>query len=116
MFRGFRSSKVYIPLITILGSAALFFAYSFIYVSRQESYANERAFRLLSVVGDQLAKHFENLQSVMAAALVYPNDDGAHKAAADKAARYIKRVAGDQISVIAETSPCPPKWNRDGAM
>jgi hypothetical protein len=118
MFRGLRSSKLYIPLITILGSAALFFAYSFIYVSRQKSYANERAFRLLSVVGDQLTKHFENLQSVMAAALVHPNDDGAHRPTGHQAARYIKRVAGggDQISVLAEHAPCPSGWNRGGAM
>jgi hypothetical protein len=60
-----QSRRLYIPLITILGSVALFFAYSFFYVSWQRNYANERAFRLLSVAGDQLGRKFENLKSVL---------------------------------------------------
>lgn len=111
-----RSHKLYIPLATIFGLAAIFLAYSAIYVSSQEAYANERAFRLLSVVGDQLTKHFDNLRSVMAAALVYAASEDGNRGASDKAAGYIKRVAGQgtQISVLKEDAHCPSTWKREG--
>ena len=56
MFRALRSHKFYVPLITVVGSAALFFVYYFFYVSWQRTYANERAFRLLATVGDQMVE------------------------------------------------------------
>jgi hypothetical protein len=115
MSGGFRSNKLYVPLITILGSAGLFFVYSFFYVSWQRNYANERAFRLLSVVGDQLAKRFENLTSVLAAALVSSPDKSAPNAHHRDPFQYLKEVPGykDQISVIKAKS-CPESWKREG--
>jgi hypothetical protein len=74
MYRVLRSRKLYVPLITVAVSAGLFFIYYFFYVSSQRSYANDRAFRLLSVVSDQLAQRYENLKRVFAAALVSPKD------------------------------------------
>ena len=73
-FKELRSHKIYVPLITVAVSAGLFFIYYFFYVSSQRSYANERAFQLLSVVSDQLAQRNDNLKRVFAAALVSPKD------------------------------------------
>ena len=70
---------------------------------------NERAFRLLSVVGDQLTNHFDNLKRVMAASLVQSHvKDGASQGGG-RASRYIERVAGrgSQISVLKESAPTP---------
>src|SRR4051794_25273025 len=94
MFGRVRSHKLYIPMVTIFGLAAVFCAYSFIYVSRQQAYANERAFRLLSVVGDQLSKHFGNVKSVMAASLVSSASGAPGGDATGRAAHYINQVAG----------------------
>jgi hypothetical protein len=108
MFRGLRSNKLYVPLITILGSVALFFAYSFFYVSWQRTYANERAFRLLAVVGDQLGKTLENLKNVLAAALVAAIDGR-------DPGQYLKVVAGydDRIAAV-RTKPMCPSWKQAG--
>ncbi|HZT32405.1 MAG TPA: hypothetical protein VFA33_21125 [Bryobacteraceae bacterium] len=65
-----RSHKIYVPLITILGSAFLFCLYYLFYVSGQRAYADERAFRLLSAVSDQLQQRLEKLDDLMAAAYV----------------------------------------------
>jgi hypothetical protein len=102
--------------VTVFGLAAVFCAYSFLYVSSQEAYANERAFRLLSVIGDQLTKHFDNLKGVMAAALVYAPGDASHRTDTARAAEYIKRVAGhgDEISILNAKLPCPDRWKREG--
>jgi hypothetical protein len=118
VFGRIRSHKLYIPLLTIFGLAAVFCAYSFLYVSSQETYANERAFRLLSVIGDQLTKHFDNLKSVMAAALVYSPGDASPRTATERTAEYIKRVAGhgDEISIVKANLPCPNDWKREGAI
>jgi hypothetical protein len=116
MFRRLHSNKLYVPLITILGSVALFFAYSFFYVSWQRNYANERAFRLLSVAADQLGKRFENLKSVLAATLVY-STDGSPRSARRDPGQYLKEVGyGDQISVVNYNSPCPETWKREGEL
>src|SRR5258708_1670624 len=71
MFKAIRSHKFYVPLLTIAGCAGLFLVYYFFYVSWQRNYANERAFRLLSVVGDQFVKRHANVSKVLGAALAY---------------------------------------------
>src|SRR5437868_10227427 len=104
MFSSFRSNKLYVPLATILGCGALFFVYHFIYVASQRNYADERAFRLLAVAGDQMGRKFENLNKVLSASLV-----------PSSAADYLKQVRGykDEVTgVIAR--PCPTGWNRQG--
>lgn len=73
MRNALRSHKVYVPLITVLGAASLFFLYYVFYVSWQRSYADERAFRLLSVVSDQLSQRFDHVERIMGAAYVSPN-------------------------------------------
>src|SRR5437588_162484 len=70
MLRALRSYKLYVPLITIVGSAGLFFLMYFLHVTRQRSYANERAFRQLSAVGDQLARKFESLRNIFRGSLM----------------------------------------------
>ena len=70
MRNALRSHKIYVPLITILGSALLFFLYYAFYVSWQRKDADGRAFRLLSAVCGQLAQHFTNVKNIMAAAYV----------------------------------------------
>src|SRR6266404_4920801 len=71
MFKAIRSHKFYVPLLTIAGCAGLFLVYYFFYVSWQRNYTNERAFRLLSVVGDQFMKRHANVSKVLGAALAY---------------------------------------------
>ncbi len=70
MGRALRSHKFYVPLITVAVSAGLFLIYYFFYVDRQRSYANERAFRLLAVLDDQLGNRFNNLENIFRAAMM----------------------------------------------
>src|ERR1700704_5021780 len=107
MFGTARTNKWYVPLIIILVSAALFFIYYIFYVSWQRNYANERAFRLLSVLGDQVESRFVNLKKVFAASLVSSGD----------VTEYLARVARfkpEEVSVIDSDSNCPPEWKRTG--
>src|SRR2546430_2620884 len=106
MFGALRSHKIYVPLITAAGSAGLFFIYYFFYVASQRSYANDRAFRLLSVVSDQLAQRNENLKRVFAAALVSPKEAEVY---------LTERVPDlkDKISGIKVTPECPQLRNRE---
>jgi hypothetical protein len=110
-----RSNKLYVPLITILGSVALFLAYSIFYVSWQRNYANERAFRLLAVAGDQLGKRVENIKNVLAASLAY-SDGGSGKASRDPAPYFKASGYEDQISVIDYKAPCSDSWKRKGKL
>src|SRR5260370_31910109 len=71
MVKAIRSHKFYVPLLTIAGCAGLFLVYYFFYVSWQRNYANERAFRLLSVAGDQFENRYKNVSKVLGAALAY---------------------------------------------
>lgn len=103
MLKVFRSNKIYVPLIVILGATGLFALYYFFYVTWQRSYASDRAFRLLSVVGDQLATKHANLRNIFAAALV-----------SDKPEEYLQEVLKDEISNIQTT--CPICTQRDGEL
>jgi hypothetical protein len=114
MFRVLRSHKVYVPLITVLGSMALFFIYYFFYVSWQRNYANDRAFRLLSVLSDQLEKRVENVQNVFAAALI---SSAAAKNEAE-ANHYLQERWGvkDEFSDVVARIKCHGTPNRDGEL
>ena len=109
MNRALRSHKLYVPLITVAVSAGLFLIYYFFYVSSQRDYANDRAFRLLSVVSDQLAQRYENLKRVFAAALVSP------KKAGDYLTEQVPDLK-DKISEIKVTPECPALQNREGGL
>ena len=113
MFQALRSNRWYVPLITIGVFVVLFAVYYFVYVSWQRNYANDRAFRLLSVVGDQLGKKFANLKSVFAAALVASSSPTALSPADYLAGVPVYK---GQISGVESRSPCPPDWNRQGDM
>jgi hypothetical protein len=96
MFKAIRSHKFYVPLLTIAGCAGLFLVYYFFYVSWQRNYANERAFRVLSVAGDQLNRR-ANLDKVLAAALAY--EGGPQK--------YLETFKKNEISDVRSDWPCP---------
>src|SRR5215813_3858336 len=107
MRRALQSHKLYVPLITVALSAGLFLIYYFFYVSSQRRYADDRAFRLLSVVSDQLAQRDDNLKRVLAAALVSPRN----------AEAYLTEQVPDlkgRVSDIKVTPECPALPNRDG--
>ena len=105
MFAALRSNKLYVPLITVVVSIALFAIYYFFYVSWQRTYANERAFRLLTVVGEQLGKKFDNLRNVLSASLV-----------TEEPREYLRDVPAlreDQLTVTDVGRRCPQEWRRD---
>ena len=77
----FRSSKVYLPLLTSFGLIVLFSLYFLFYVSSQEAYYNGRAFRVLATLGRKLQEKISIVQAVLTASTYY---DG------DKAADYIR--------------------------
>jgi hypothetical protein len=105
VFAALRSNKLYVPLVTVVASMALFAVYYFFYVSWQRTYANERAFRLLTVVGEQLGKKVENFRNVLAASLV-----------AEKPREFLRDVARlreDQLTVQEVDGRCPQNWQRE---
>lgn len=63
----FRSSKLYLPLLTTLGLVLLFAFYAFFYVSSQEAYYNEHAFRVLTQLGESFQENLQVIQNVLAA-------------------------------------------------
>src|ERR1700704_953411 len=107
MFGKARTNKWYVPLIIIVVSAALFFMYYIFYVSWQRNYANERAFRLLSVLGDQVETRFTNLKNVFAASLASSGDVSGDL-------KQVAKSKPGEVAVIASDSDCPDKWNRNG--
>jgi hypothetical protein len=84
-----RWRKMYVPLITVLGSALLFFLYYVFYVSWQRNYADERAFRLLSAVCDQLVKRLDGLTNTLTAAYFSPDPK-----------QYLESVLKDRVSDV----------------
>jgi hypothetical protein len=107
MPKALQSHKLYVPLFTVVGAAGLFLIYYFFYVSSQRSYADDRAFRMLSVVGDQLVKRFDNLKRVFAASLVSPKD------AQDYLTERVPDLR-DNISDILVAPECQPISRRTG--
>src|SRR5256885_895991 len=75
----FRSAKLYLPLLTSFILVGLFALYSFLYVSSQETYYHERAFRVLSELGDKVLEKIAVIQTVLAASL-NPTIGGTEKA------------------------------------
>src|SRR5437773_10517225 len=105
MFGALRSHKFYVPLITVAVSMGLFLVYYFFYVARERNYANERAFRLLRIVDDQLMMKYTKLNDPFGAALVAPAIDFRKKAdftlyAEPTIKKYLQRAFGGEISDI----------------
>jgi hypothetical protein len=62
-----RSNSFVIPLATVSGLLILFLIYVFWYVSAQDKYYNDRAFRVLSVLSDSFAGKVGTIQKVLGA-------------------------------------------------
>src|SRR5258708_38820054 len=106
MFGALRSHKFYVPLITVAVSVGLFLVYYFFYVARQRNDANDRAFRLLRVVDDQLRQKYTNLSDPFGAALLAPKTTGPSETADSSTApepttkTFLKRAFDGEISDI----------------
>ncbi len=119
MFGALRSHKFYVPLITVAVSVGLFLVYYFFYVARQRHDANDRAFRLLRIVDDQLMMKYTKLGDPFGAALIAPNTsdpkDNADPPETPEsiATRYLVRAFDGEISDI-QINNCDGIKDRDG--
>src|SRR5882757_3625316 len=84
-----RSKRFYWVLGTIVVAAVLFTFYYSVYVSSQQAYFNERAFRLLSSMADKFALHVRIADNVLRASASYKDADAANN--------YIHRVLHGKI-------------------
>src|SRR5882724_11327519 len=84
-----RSKRLYWSFGTIVVAAVLFTFYVSGYVSSQQAYYNERAFRLLSSMADKFALHVRIADNVLRASASFPN--------AGKANDYIHTVLHSKI-------------------
>lgn len=82
--RALRSKRLYWVVGTIAVAAVLFTLYYSVYVSSQQAYYNERAFRLLSSMADKFALHVDIAENVLRASASYKD--------AEEAGDYIHRV------------------------
>jgi hypothetical protein len=106
MIGALRSHKFYVPLITVAVSVGLFLVYYFFYVARERNYANERAFRLLRTVDDQLMVKYAKLSDPFGAALIAPQatdssqDADSAKKPKPTIEKYLERAFDGEISDI----------------
>jgi len=119
MFGALRSHKFYVPLITVVASLGLFLVYYFFYVARERSDANERAFRLLRIVDEQLILKYTKLSDPFGAALVAPkttdSKEGADSTdAASTTKAYLGRAFAGEISDIEVDRGCDGSEERIG--
>jgi hypothetical protein len=112
-----RSNSFVIPLATMSGLLILFLIYVFWYVSAEDKYYNDRAFRVLSVLSESFAGKVRTIESVLGASAAFDNEPieptyteatqkGQHPTAsgkvdADTAAQYVARYL-DEYGVTAE--------------
>jgi hypothetical protein len=66
-----RSNSFIIPLLTSCGLAAFFLVYIFWYVSAEEKYYNDRAFRVLAVLSGSFERRISTIDSVLGASTAY---------------------------------------------
>ncbi len=74
-----RSKKIYTVAITVGVVVCLLILYYSLWVSSQEAYYNQRAFRLLSTMADRTSLNVGSVRDVFAAAAAYPSKDEASK-------------------------------------
>jgi len=84
-----RSKRLYWGFGTAVVAAVLFTFYVSGYVSSQQTYYNERAFRLLSSMADKFALHVKNADNVLRASASFEN--------ADQANQYIHKVLHNKV-------------------
>jgi hypothetical protein len=113
MFGALRSHKFYVPLITVAVSVGLFLVYYFFYVARERNDANERAFRLLRVVDDQLMMKYTKLSDPFGAALLAPNETDSTEPPEYTTTAYLERAFDGEISDI-RINDCQDITSRDG--
>ena len=87
--KALRSKKLYWIAGTLFIALVLFTLYYSVYVSSQQSYYNERAFRLLSSMGDKFAQDIQTAGDVLTASASYEDKRGA--------AEYIHKVLHGRI-------------------
>src|SRR5256885_8367036 len=68
-----RSNSFVIPLATVSGLLILFLIYVFWYVSAEDKYYNDRAFRVLSVLSESFAGKVRTIESVLGASAAFDN-------------------------------------------
>ena len=73
------SKRLYWGFGTAVVAAVLFTFYVSGYVSSQQTYYNERAFRLLSSMADKFALHVKNADNVLRASASFENGDQANQ-------------------------------------
>lgn len=108
-----RSKRFYWGFGIIAGAIALFVLYYSFYVSSQQTYYNERAFRLLSVMGDSVTGRVERVRDVLAASAVHGDQAGADE--------YVRKVMSGLVGESDFTydkliNPGNPDAARDGAL
>lgn len=84
-----RSKRLYWGFGTIVVAAVLFTFYISGYVSSQQAYYNERAFRLLSSMADKFALHVKNSDNVLRASASFETEADANQ--------YIHKVLRNKI-------------------
>jgi len=75
--KALRSKRLYWVLGTLVVAAVLFTVYYSVYVAAQQTYYNERAFRLLSSLSDKFALQVQIAGNVLKAASSFPEKDKA---------------------------------------
>src|SRR5882757_9052708 len=88
--KAMRSKKLYWVVGTLVVAAVLFTLYYSVYVSSQQAYYNERAFRLLSSMSDKFALQVKIADNVLRASASFGN--------AKDASDYIHDVLPGKIS------------------
>src|SRR6266581_6710186 len=86
---GLRSNSLLIPLITFGGLLICFSVYFFWYVSGQESYYNDRAFRVLSALNQKFDGDIEGIREVLGASTAYPTLGNGSSAPPDSVGDYV---------------------------
>ncbi len=67
-----RSKSVLIPLVTFIILLICYGAYVFWYVSGEETYYNDRAFRVLSVLNQRFGENIDGIRDVLGASTALP--------------------------------------------
>jgi hypothetical protein len=73
-----RSNSIVIPIATVIGLALIFLVYVFWYVSGEDKYYNDRAFRVLTVLSDSYAGKIRAVENVLGASTAYDAETAKH--------------------------------------
>ncbi|MBZ5558162.1 MAG: cache domain-containing protein [Acidobacteriia bacterium] len=99
--RALSSNKLFLPALTSVAVVALFALYDMGWVTRQQAYYNDRAFRVLDVIGVRIVTALGGLKNILASS-TYTIDPGA---APERPALYVQNVLGLSPGDIANDVP-----------